>query len=366
MAIVEVRNLTKRFSEDSVAVDKISIRTTDGEFLVLLGPSGCGKTTLLRMIGGLEQPSFGEILIGNKVVNHLPPRARHIAMVFQSYALYPHMAVRNNIAFPLKAAKVSKADQEKKIEWASRILGIDQLLDRKPGQLSGGQRQRVALARALVREPNVFLLDEPLSHLDAQRRASARDELQLFQRQIGTTTIYVTHDQVEAMGLGHRIAVLNLGRVQQIGTPREIYEEPANTFVANFVGSPPMNLIPSGSVLIGFRPEALVPVEGEVDTTSYLIFTQDHIREEYLGSEKLVYGEINGVRAISRLPANHPVRHAEGASAPVMVHRRDIRIFDQESGNAISEGPIRVEWSAGGTVPSEVSFGTVHSEQAGK
>src|SRR5699024_4252516 len=166
------------------------------------------------------------------VVNHLPPRARHIAMVFQSYALYPHMSVEGNIAFPLKAGKVSKDEQKRRIEWASTILGIDNLLKRKPGQLSGGQRQRVALARALVREPNVFLLDEPLSNLDAQRRASARDELQLFQREIGTTTIYVTHDQVEAMGMGNRIAVINLGRVQQLGTPRDVYEEPANTFVA--------------------------------------------------------------------------------------------------------------------------------------
>ncbi len=247
MAIVEVRNLVKMFEGNNVpAVNNISIRTADGEFLVLLGPSGCGKSTLLRMLGGLEKPTSGEILIGDRVVNHLPPRARHIAMVFQSYALYPHMSVRNNIAFPLKAAKMSKDEQAKKIDWAATILGIEMLLDRKPGQLSGGQRQRVALARALVREPNVFLLDEPLSNLDAQRRASARDELQMFQNQVGTTTIYVTHDQIEAMGMGHRIAVLNFGELQQIGTPREIYEEPANVFVATFVGSPPMNLVPHG------------------------------------------------------------------------------------------------------------------------
>ena len=230
MAIVEVRNLVKMFEGNNVpAVNNISIRTADGEFLVLLGPSGCGKSTLLRMLGGLEKPTSGEILIGDRVVNHLPPRARHIAMVFQSYALYPHMSVRNNIAFPLKAQKMRKDEQAKKIDWAATILGIEMLLDRKPGQLSGGQRQRVALARALVREPNVFLLDEPLSNLDAQRRASARDELQQFQDRIGTTTIYVTHDQVEAMGMGHRIAVLNFGELQQFGTPREIYDEPANT-----------------------------------------------------------------------------------------------------------------------------------------
>lgn len=342
MAIVEVRNLVKKFSDDVTAVDDINIRTVDGEFLVLLGPSGCGKSTLLRMVGGLEQPTSGEILIGDRVVNHLPPRARQIAMVFQSYALYPHMTVWNNIAFPLKAAKLSKADQQKKVEWASSILGIDHLLNRKPGQLSGGQRQRVALARALVREPNVFLLDEPLSNLDAQMRASARDEIQQFQRKIGTTTIYVTHDQVEAMGMGHRIVVMNLGRVQQIGTPREIYEQPANTFVATFLGSPPMNLIPYGDVLIGFRPEALRPVEGEVDSTSYLELRQDHIREEYLGSEKLVYGEINGIKAVARLPANYHISHPEGASARVMVHRKDIRVFDKASGVAIQQEPPRL------------------------
>jgi multiple sugar transport system ATP-binding protein len=339
MAIVETRNLRKHFGDGVVAVDDINIRTADGEFLVLLGPSGCGKTTLLRMLGGLEKPTSGLILIGDKVVNHLPPRARHIAMVFQSYALYPHMSVEGNIAFPLKAGNVSKDEQKRKIEWASTILGIDHLMDRKPGQLSGGQRQRVALARALVREPNVFLLDEPLSNLDAQRRASARDELQMFQRDIGTTTIYVTHDQVEAMGMGHRIAVINLGHVQQLGTPREIYEEPANTFVATFLGSPPMNLIPQGDRLIGFRPESLVPVEddGQADASTWVQFTLGEIREEYLGSEKLVYGEIAGTRAVARLAANHPISHADGASAEFRVKRRDIRMFDTESGDAIKE-----------------------------
>jgi len=339
MAIVETRNLRKLFGDGVVAVDDINIRTTDGEFLVLLGPSGCGKTTLLRMLGGLEKPTSGHILIGDRVVNHLPPRARHIAMVFQSYALYPHMSVEGNIAFPLKASKVPKAEQKRKIEWASTILGIDNLLNRKPGQLSGGQRQRVALARALVREPNVFLLDEPLSNLDAQRRASARDELQVFQREIGTTTIYVTHDQVEAMGMGNRIAVINHGHVQQLGTPREIYEEPANTFVATFLGSPPMNLVPHGNRLIGFRPEALSPVEphDQLDASTWLEFTLGEIREEYLGSEKLVYGEIAGTRAVARLAANHPVSFSDGDSGPFKVKRAEIRMFDADSGDAIQE-----------------------------
>lgn len=337
MAIVEIRHLVKKFSDEVIAVNDINILTEDGEFLVLLGPSGCGKSTLLRMIGGLENPTSGEILIGDTVVNRLPPRARSIAMVFQSYALYPHMTVRDNIAFPLKAAKFSKEDQETKIQWASSILGINDLLKRRPGQLSGGQRQRVALARALVREPDVFLLDEPLSNLDAQRRASARDELQMFQRSIGTTTIYVTHDQVEAMGMGHRIAVLNHGELQQIGTPREIYEEPANTFVATFLGSPPMNLVPDGERLIGFRPESVQPRDASFDPVNGIDFSLDNIRLEYLGSEKLIYGEINGTRAVSRLPASFPLDVEEGGSLDVMIHNHMLRLFDTATGDAIPE-----------------------------
>jgi multiple sugar transport system ATP-binding protein len=347
MATVEIRHLVKQFSDEVTAVHDINILTEDGEFLVLLGPSGCGKSTLLRMIGGLERPTSGEILIGDTVVNNLPPRARSIAMVFQSYALYPHMTVKGNIAFPLKAAKVSKAEQAKKIQWASSILGIDNLLERRPGQLSGGQRQRVALARALVREPDVFLLDEPLSNLDAQRRASARDELQTFQREIGTTTIYVTHDQVEAMGMGHRIAVLNHGELQQIGTPREIYEEPKNVFVATFLGSPPMNLIPDGNRLIGFRPESISPREGTVDSANATEFTLDNIRTEYLGSEKLLYGEINGTRAVSRLPANFTIPEPEGGSVRMAVDHSAIRIFDEASGQAVAE-PVPTVTTAGG------------------
>ena len=340
MATVEIRHLVKQFSDEVTAVHDINILTRDGEFLVLLGPSGCGKSTLLRMIGGLEHPTSGQILIGDKVVNNLPPRARSIAMVFQSYALYPHMTVRGNISFPLKAAKVPKAEQEKKIHWASSILGIDNLMDRRPGQLSGGQRQRVALARALVREPDVFLLDEPLSNLDAQRRASARDELQTFQREIGTTTIYVTHDQVEAMGMGHRIAVLNHGELQQIGTPRQIYEEPQNVFVATFLGSPPMNLIPQGNRLIGFRPESIAPRSEPVDPVNAMEFTLDNIRTEYLGSEKLLYGEIQGTRSVSRLPANFVIPEAEGGSVRMAVEHRAIRLFDTATGPATGEPAI--------------------------
>jgi len=342
MAIVETRKLSKHFGDGVAAVNEIDIRTSDGEFLVLLGPSGCGKTTLLRMIGGLEHPTSGQILIADQVVNHLPPRARQIAMVFQSYALYPHMNVRNNIAFPLKAAKVDKDEQKRKVDWAAGILGIDQLLDRKPRQLSGGQRQRVALARALVREPNVFLLDEPLSNLDAQRRASARDELQLFQREIGTTTIYVTHDQVEAMGMGNRIAVIDSGTVRQIGTPRDVYEDPADTFVATFVGSPPMNLVPRGDELIGFRPENFRLAPDGLDSASGLTFQLTSIREEYLGSEKLVYGEVEGVRTIARMAANASIPASDGGDITLVIDNADLRIFDRESGLRKNSAPTTI------------------------
>src|SRR5262245_24753955 len=222
MAIVETKRIQKKFG-DSVAVDGVDLATREGEFLVLLGPSGCGKTTLLRMIAGLEHQSAGDVLIGGKVVNDLPPRARKIAMVFQSYALYPHMTVAKNIAFPLKAQGAPRESIAGEVERAARMFGIEKLLHRKPRQLSGGERQRVALARAMVRKPDVFLLDEPLSNLDAKLRTLARDELQHFQRRLGTTTVYVTHDQVEAMGLGDRIAVMNQGKVRQLGPPQQVY-----------------------------------------------------------------------------------------------------------------------------------------------
>src|ERR671916_1764971 len=240
---VAVRGLKKHYRHgDVAAVDGVDIATHAGEYLVLLGPSGCGKTTLLRTIAGLEQPTEGEVLIGGNVVNGLPPRLRRVAMVFQSYALYPHKTVLDNIVFPLKAARLDKAERERKARWAAELLGIDRLLSRRPRQLSGGERQRVALARALVREPSVFLLDEPLSNLDAKLRALARDDLKEFHERVGTTTIYVTHDQVEAMGMGDRIVVMLDGQVRQVGPPQDVYDDPADTFVATFIGSPPMNL----------------------------------------------------------------------------------------------------------------------------
>ena len=262
---VEARGLVKvyerRRDRHVRALDGVDLFSGHGEYLVLLGPSGCGKTTLLRTIAGLEKPTEGEVYIDGQLVNGLPPRVRRVAMVLQSYALYPHKTARDNIEFPLKAENVPRQLRERKVKWAAELLGISDLLGRKPRRLSGDERRRVALARALVREPAVFLLDEPLSGLDAKLRASIRDELKRFQRQTGTATIYVTHDQEEAMGLGDRVAVLDAGRLRQVGTPRDIYDEPADTFVATFVGSPPMNLVQRGDRLVGFRPEHLLPVE---------------------------------------------------------------------------------------------------------
>jgi multiple sugar transport system ATP-binding protein len=333
MATIETRGLTKQFGDHAPAVDGIDLASRDGEFLVLLGPSGCGKTTLLRMIGGLEPPTAGQILIGGHNVTRLPPRARKIAMVFQSYALYPHMSVEENIAFPLKAQKVPREEQRRKIEWAASILGIDMLLKRKPRQLSGGQRQRVALARALVRDPNIFLLDEPLSNLDAQRRASARDELQQFQRSVGTTTIYVTHDQVEAMGMGDRIAVMDRGRIRQLGTPREIYDDPADTFVATFVGSPPMNLVERDGVLFGFRPEHFMPANSAPSLNGGSVALPFHVhREEYLGSEHLLYGDIGPAKAVARFPATTRIEAQLGETYEFVVPGEHVKRFDAQTG----------------------------------
>ena len=336
MATVEVHGLKKCFG-DVWAVDGVDLSTKEGEFLVLLGPSGCGKTTLLRMIAGLEPPTEGEILIGGQVVNHLPPRLRKIAMVFQSYALYPHMTVFKNIAFPLKAQKVPKETIRAKVEWAASMFGIEMLLHRKPRQLSGGERQRVALARALVREPAVFLLDEPLSNLDAKLRNSARDELQQFQRRVATTTIYVTHDQIEAMGLGDRIVVLNRGKVSQIGTPLEVYNEPADTFVASFLGSPPMNLVRKDGAVVGFRPEHFLPREVLSTNNNLVPLTFQVSRVEYLGADRLVYGSLGDPfpadeKVIAKLPSTVAVPIRPGERHEFAVAKKDVKFFDPISG----------------------------------
>jgi multiple sugar transport system ATP-binding protein len=339
MAIVQTRGLTKVFREGQVgAVVGVDLESREGEFLVLLGPSGSGKTTLLRMIAGLEEPTSGEILIGGVIVNDMTPRERRIAMVFQSYALYPHLTVLGNIVFPLKAQKMPREQREKRAQWAADLLGIGHLLGRRPRELSGGERQRVALARAIVREPSVFLLDEPLSNLDAKLRASAREELEQFQRRVATTMIYVTHDQVEAMAMGDRVVVMNHGKVRQIGTPAEVYDDPADTFVATFLGSPPMNLVQADGATIGFRPEHLVPAGSESagsPSTLSLSFRLDN--EEYLGSERILYGRIiggrfDGAKVVSRLPATFHPDTTSGTVLPFQVERRKLKFFDRESG----------------------------------
>ncbi len=338
MATVEARRVTKQFDEVR-AVDGIDLVAKEGEFLVLLGPSGCGKTTLMRMIAGLEHPTSGDIVIDGNVVTELPPRARNVAMVFQSYALYPHLTVEKNISFPLRAVGMPKDQIRRKVDWAARMFGIERLLGRKPRQLSGGERQRVALARAVVREPVVFLLDEPLSNLDAKLRNSARDELKQFQRSLGTTTIYVTHDQAEAMGLGDRIAVLNQGRVRQVGTPQEIYSNPVDIFVATFIGSPPMNLIEDDGAYIGFRPEAFLPQElapeGEAVSFPFRI-----TRVEYLGADQLIYGVIEGrapeTHVISKISTRIRTHINAGETHPFVVARSELERFDRESGRHVN------------------------------
>ncbi len=338
MAIVQTRGLTKRFKKGGVgAVVDVNLESREGEFLVLLGPSGSGKTTLLRMIAGLEEPTSGEILIGGTVVNDLTPRERRIAMVFQSYALYPHLTVLGNITFPLKARGMPKPEREKKAEWAAGLLGIGQLLGRKPRELSGGERQRVALARAIVREPSLFLLDEPLSNLDAKLRASARTELEQFQRRVGTTTIYVTHDQVEAMAMGDRIVVMNQGAVRQIGTPAEVYDEPADTFVATFLGSPPMNLIESAGVTAGFRPEHFLPAAEALEKGAAIPVRFQVTNVEYLGAERILYGEarsgrFEGQKVVSRIPAHGGAAIEKGTTQEFAVAERDLKFFDRERG----------------------------------
>lgn len=341
MAAIEIRDLSKHFGELH-AVDGVNLSIRDGEFLVLLGSSGSGKTTLLRMIAGLEQPSSGEISIGGERMDgEVPPRLRGIAMVFQSYALYPHRTVFQNIAFPLEANRTPRPQIAEKVRWAAEMFGITRYLDRYPRQLSGGERQRVALCRAMVRDPQVFLLDEPLANLDAKLRNTARDDLKRLQRRIKTTTVYVTHDQVEAMGLGDRVVVMEHGRIRQVGTPQEVYEHPADTFVATFVGQPPMNLLKTGEQLIGFRPEHFLPRAVFAANEDVRAFPFAVRRVEYLGSDRYVYGttsEADGTDAtiIAKLPSTIALPIPEGVTHEFAVPQRALRYFDADTGLRIA------------------------------
>jgi multiple sugar transport system ATP-binding protein len=340
MSYVEICNVKKAFGTYPV-VKGINLEVNDGEFLVLLGPSGCGKSTLMRMIAGIETVTSGVIKIDGKDVTHLTPRERNIAMVFQTYALYPHLTVRANIEFPLRKMKLDRSRIEERTLWAARMFRIERHLDRKPKQLSGGERQRVALARAMVRSPSVFMMDEPLSNLDAKLRATARQEIQQFQIATKATTIYVTHDQVEAMSLGHRIAVLSDGIVRQVGTPDEIYERPADTFVATFVGSPAMNLVARGDIYQGFRPEQLLPEALVKDKADSLAVSLLINRIEKLGSTQLIYGTLEDAektQVIADVPAMAGMEFTLGEQHRFRVLNRQIHTFDKTTGKRIETG----------------------------
>ena len=351
MASVTYEHVTKRFAGGTLAVNDFNLEVKDTEFMVLVGPSGCGKSTALRMLAGLEEVTEGEIRIGDKIVNEMPPRDRDIAMVFQSYALYPHMTVFDNLAFGLKMRGTPKTDIERRVNTAANILELGPLLKRKPRQLSGGQRQRVALGRAIVREPQAFLLDEPLSNLDAKLRVQTRIELQKQHRALHATFIYVTHDQVEAMTMGDRIAVMKDGVLQQVAPPREIYDQPANMYVAGFIGSPTMNFIPvtvqgktakaSGfdielptaagveKGVLGIRPEALTehPTDGHPGMDLKVEVS------EVLGADQFLYGVVGADTITARVDPNLKV--SPGDRLRLGVDMRRLHLFDGPTGRAI-------------------------------
>jgi multiple sugar transport system ATP-binding protein len=352
MASVTYEHVTKKFSGETVAVNDLSLQVQDGEFMILVGPSGCGKSTALRMLAGLEDITEGDIKIGERVVNDVPARERDIAMVFQSYALYPHMSVYDNMAFGLKMRGTPRSEIEGKVKDAAGLLGLEKLLQRKPRQLSGGQRQRVALGRAIVRDPQVFLLDEPLSNLDAALRVETRINLQKLHQRLGSTFIYVTHDQVEAMTMGDRIAVMKEGLLQQVAPPRELYDHPVNMYVAGFIGSPRMNFIPvtldgkmakaSGFTVefesapgiqkgvLGIRPEDLDEQlrEGgpKIDIKVEVV--------EVLGSDQFVYGKVGGDDVIARLDPQ--VKVAPGDTLKLGLNMRRLHLFDAETEKALN------------------------------
>ena len=347
MASVALRKVTKVFRPPVRVLDEIDLDVADGEFVAILGPSGCGKSTILRCLAGLEPPTSGELLIGDRRVNDLPPAERDVAMVFQSYALYPHLSVRQNLEFPLEMRRIPREKRSAMVEDAARRLELDLLLDRMPGQLSGGQRQRVALGRALVRQPHVFLFDEPLSNLDASLRVQLRAELMALHASLGATMLYVTHDQVEALTMGQRVVVMHAGQVQQVGTPAEVYSTPDNVFVARFVGSPGMNLL-SGSVIdeggprfmaaglslpapvglsssatqVGIRPEHITLVTAGGGEGSGEV-----IAVERLGSETLVHVRLpSSVSLVARLPGLIPINR--GDPVGVLTQPDSLHWFD--------------------------------------
>lgn len=350
MASITLDNLGKVYAGDVRAVSDVNIEIADGEMIVLVGPSGCGKSTLLRMVAGLETITEGTLKIGDRVVNQLEPAERDIAMVFQNYALYPHMTVFNNLAYGLKNRGFTKDEIDRRVREAAAMLEIGQFLDRKPRQLSGGQRQRVAMGRALVREPAAFLFDEPLSNLDAKLRVQMRVEIRQLQKRLGTTSLYVTHDQLEALTMADRLVVLNGGRIEQIGTPMEVYLRPATTFVAGFIGSPAMNMLPAAYLrglvagdalahmpaaadLVGLRPEdlSLAPAaEGEIALTGQLMLL------EPAGAESHLHLTFEGIKdtIVARLP--HVPDVQEGSHLTFSIRRDKLHPFDQATGKRVA------------------------------
>ncbi len=359
MASIQLKNVVKRFDNGTLGVDQVNLDIHDGQLLVLVGPSGCGKSTTLRMIAGLETPTSGQILIGGRDVTDLPPARRDIAMVFQNYALYPHMTVQQNLGFGLRMRKTPRREIRQRVKEVAGLLGIEELLDRRPAQLSGGQRQRVAVGRAIVRRPAAFLLDEPLSNLDARLRSHTRMELADLHRRFQSTMVYVTHDQTEAMTLGQVIAVMDRGRVQQFGAPMDLYHQPANRFVAGFLGSPPMNFIDGDSDGQQFAASSFrfpLSVSAELDPAvachvATLGFRPEHVRTdgigvplasdrplevERLGNETMVYFRVAGQTCVARIPGDRPFENDRRMDLRVPIE--STHLFDRD-GNRIGNWP---------------------------
>jgi multiple sugar transport system ATP-binding protein len=406
MAAIEMKNIVKQYGDGFPAVNDVSIDVADGEFMILVGPSGCGKSTLLRMIVGLEDITSGDMVIGGKRVNDLAPRDRNLAMVFQNYALYPHLTVYENIAFPLRLAGASNEEVDKKVREASKTLELDEHLERKPGNLSGGQRQRVAMGRAIVRDAQAFLFDEPLSNLDAKLRGQMRTEIARLQRRLGITTVYVTHDQTEAMTLGDRVAVLKRGILQQLATPRELYNNPVNLFVAGFIGSPPMNFVPAtvegtsvklpfgtvtipeekakkaqgkGLLIAGIRPEhfedaAVVDsargtgtstFRAKVDVVEWLgneayayvpFEAPEEVQQQLLQLERDLDGEALRTQLVISLDGSSRIK--EGDEAEIFVETDKMHLFDPSTGENLT-----LDESSAGTVPADTSTQAVAEAQ---